>query len=415
MMNSLRRGCIAMLIGGLVLLWASAGNADEANFRIALDDGADINVEVLPAPGSLLVIWFVDHSEIRPQFEAMLKAIGASGIELWRVDMLADYFLPRSAENIRTLPGAAVAAVIDAAHQRSDKLILVATYDRMVLPLLRGVREWSTALQGHSRFAGSILYYPNPFDALPAAGIAPQLDPVVAASNYPLVIVQPARGSQRWRINEVMQALWDAGAPAYLRILPEVRDWFFMHPPGDDPRETRTTAEVPGDIHKYAALLRAAPKPTAAIKMERNLVPQASVHDLVPLASRSFAPTLKLREMNGELHSADFPGNVTLVNFWATWCPPCVEELPSLNRLQQRYSGRPFRLISVDFRESGRSWNDSPEKYRSSSRFCSIRMARVHSPGRCSVFPAPSWLTVKDASAIRSTVQSTGRHPKSTH
>ena len=148
MMNSLRRGCIAMLIGGLVLLWASAGNADEANFRIALDDGADINVEVLPAPGSLLVIWFVDHSEIRPQFEAMLKAIGASGIELWRVDMLADYFLPRSAENIRTLPGAAVAAVIDAAHQRSDKLILVATYDRMVLPLLRGVREWSTALQG---------------------------------------------------------------------------------------------------------------------------------------------------------------------------------------------------------------------------------------------------------------------------
>ncbi|MCB1851319.1 MAG: TlpA family protein disulfide reductase, partial [Gammaproteobacteria bacterium] len=37
---------------------------------------------------------------------------------------------------------------------------------------------------------------------------------------------------------------------------------------------------------------------------------------------------------------------------WATWCPPCVEELPSLNRLQQRYSGQPFNLISVDFRES---------------------------------------------------------------
>ncbi|MET0052672.1 MAG: TlpA disulfide reductase family protein, partial [Candidatus Thiodiazotropha sp.] len=50
--------------------------------------------------------------------------------------------------------------------------------------------------------------------------------------------------------------------------------------------------------------------------------------------------------------SASLSGKVVLLNFWATWCPPCVEELPSLNRLQQRYSGSDLRVVSIDFRET---------------------------------------------------------------
>ncbi|WP_316367208.1 TlpA family protein disulfide reductase [Candidatus Thiodiazotropha sp. CDECU1] len=43
---------------------------------------------------------------------------------------------------------------------------------------------------------------------------------------------------------------------------------------------------------------------------------------------------------------------VVLVNFWATWCPPCVEEIPSLNRLQENYPNQQVRIVSVDYRES---------------------------------------------------------------
>lgn len=48
----------------------------------------------------------------------------------------------------------------------------------------------------------------------------------------------------------------------------------------------------------------------------------------------------------------DYRGQVTLVNFWASWCTPCVKEIPSLNRLKTRMAGRPFRLISVNYGES---------------------------------------------------------------
>ena len=50
------------------------------------------------------------------------------------------------------------------------------------------------------------------------------------------------------------------------------------------------------------------------------------------------------------VHSTNYSGKVTIVVFWATWCPLCVEEIPILNKLQERYSSRGVTVIgaSVD-------------------------------------------------------------------
>lgn len=47
----------------------------------------------------------------------------------------------------------------------------------------------------------------------------------------------------------------------------------------------------------------------------------------------------------------DLKGKVVLVQFWATWCEPCVEELPALGRLRSRFGGRPFEVIAVNVGE----------------------------------------------------------------
>jgi thiol-disulfide isomerase/thioredoxin len=47
-------------------------------------------------------------------------------------------------------------------------------------------------------------------------------------------------------------------------------------------------------------------------------------------------------------------GNVVLLNFWATWCPPCRKETPDLVKLHQRYSGQGFTVVGVSLDENAR-------------------------------------------------------------
>ena len=77
---------------------------------------------------------------------------------------------------------------------------------------------------------------------------------------------------------------------------------------------------------------------------------------LSSFAGNPLPPAIDLLDASGQrvkLH--DYRGKITVVNFWASWCPPCVEEIPSLNRLREQMQGQPFELISINYA-------DNPEK-----------------------------------------------------
>jgi thiol-disulfide isomerase/thioredoxin len=69
--------------------------------------------------------------------------------------------------------------------------------------------------------------------------------------------------------------------------------------------------------------------------------------------SGGMTPSLSLKDTAGKLHDlAAYRGKVVLVNFWATWCEPCREEMPSMQALRQRLAGRPFEVLAVNLMES---------------------------------------------------------------
>jgi thiol-disulfide isomerase/thioredoxin len=56
--------------------------------------------------------------------------------------------------------------------------------------------------------------------------------------------------------------------------------------------------------------------------------------------------TIELSFSNNVLVSKELEGKIVLINFWATWCPPCIEELPALNNLYEKY-GDIFEIVGV--------------------------------------------------------------------
>ena len=65
------------------------------------------------------------------------------------------------------------------------------------------------------------------------------------------------------------------------------------------------------------------------------------------------APQLTLPTLaGGKFDLKQLSGKVVLVNFWATWCPPCRNEMPSMQRLSDKLAGKPFAIVGVNVGET---------------------------------------------------------------
>ncbi|HEX7928216.1 MAG TPA: TlpA disulfide reductase family protein [bacterium] len=62
---------------------------------------------------------------------------------------------------------------------------------------------------------------------------------------------------------------------------------------------------------------------------------------------------------------SDLKGNVVLLNFWATWCVPCLEEMPSMDRLNRQLQGKKFKVLAVDLQETA----DQVQQFAKNNKF----------------------------------------------
>jgi thiol-disulfide isomerase/thioredoxin len=112
--------------------------------------------------------------------------------------------------------------------------------------------------------------------------------------------------------------------------------------------------------------------------------------------------TKKLSELNfltldgKEVKLSDYKGKVVLVNFWASWCPPCKEEMPIFEKVYQKYNDKNFMILAVNMDTSEGALKEFLEKNRYSFPIVRVRIkgeAGLNIPG----LPT-SYLVDKDGS-----------------
>ncbi len=82
------------------------------------------------------------------------------------------------------------------------------------------------------------------------------------------------------------------------------------------------------------------------------------------LARAQMAPPFTVTTAEGKQFTLDdMGGRVVLVDFWATWCGPCNEELPHIQKIAQEFAGQPFVLISVSWDKDQGKWQEFLDKH----------------------------------------------------
>ena len=83
------------------------------------------------------------------------------------------------------------------------------------------------------------------------------------------------------------------------------------------------------------------------------------------IASSGPAPTFELTNKNNQMVSlSNYRGKYVLIDFWASWCAPCIKEMPQVIEIQNKYASKGFKVLSISIDKDKQAWLKAIEKHQ---------------------------------------------------
>lgn len=325
--------------------------------QLELPDGQQLEVTRFGNDTELTFLWLPSERGFTPAHHQHARALAEQGYQVWLADLHGSYFVQPGRASISQFPLDHLVALIDAVLAgTSGKLVLVSSERGAQLALV-AAREWQLRNPGNPAISGIVLTHAHLYSARPEPGKAAQYLPVVRATNLPVYLLAAQYSTKSSRLQELAAALRTGGSTVYTQLLPGVQGGFATRAAEDgsaaDAAARQTYANT---LSRAANLLRqvSTPDQAAVSDQDTRSVGSGSNSDsvLTPLDPVLAAPALVLDDLHGgSFNLFEHRGQVVLVNFWASWCKPCVAEIPSLRRLDASLAGEDFRIVTVNVGE----------------------------------------------------------------
>ncbi len=351
---------VLLVVSGLWAGGAQADNQPDEAVILRISNGSEVKVSRFGSEvkvsrfgsGDNRILWLPDESGTSTTaLFPVARSMADLGLEVWL-------------SNSGQIPEQDMAEMIALSlpDKKEQRLYLLSS-GRGAALAATGLKAWQTARGSDQRFGGLIFAYPD----FTVNSAAPDQEisylPVSYASYAPIYIFQPGKPAQHTHLEELLPILRTGGSQVFVQALPGVGDGYLQRTERNEdewmemslfPAKVRQAIEQLATV-KLAPLPPSLPTKTNTAKAEsaESEAAAAKPQDtLQPHPGNELAPPLQLADMQGKVHDLqDYRGKVVLLNFWATWCPPCIKEIPSLNRLQAKFPAEQFVILSVDMGE----------------------------------------------------------------
>jgi len=316
--------------------------------------GEELNVAVFSARGSRTIIWTPSGFGVRSPQKPIATGLANKGVEVWIPDLHSSYFLARGRNSVDAFPPADISDLVDLAAKQGKKEIYLMSSGRGAVAALRAARFWQQKNPGNHTLRGLVLFHPSMYDIRPALGEKTSYVPVTYASNLPIYIIQSQLSTTYTRLPKLLDALKTGGSQVFVHYLPDVKDGFHQRPESDLGKSgIAARKKLPTIITRAITLLGMIPLQGKPPPLKKT---SSKKHDTLPglktYTGKPSFPTLELKDMQGVVRNlGDFKGKIVLVSFWATWCPPCIKEIPSMNKLYASMDKKKFEILAVNIGE----------------------------------------------------------------
>jgi len=118
-----------------------------------------------------------------------------------------------------------------------------------------------------------------------------------------------------------------------------------------------------------------------------------------PARIGTVAPDFTVQDSDRKITLSDYRGQVVILNFWATWCPPCIEELPSLETLQQRMKDKGIKVLAISIDDDDSAYHQFLKENRVD--LLSVRDASKKSNNLYGTFKFPETYIIDQKGIVR--------------
>ena len=339
----------------LLLNFISAHAGIQKNILVGNEE---ITAEVFGAGNATRVLWIAPSYGIHARHQQIAQLLGSSGLEVWQVDLPDSLFMPRSATSMRKISPNIVAGLIQHLGKDNKKVLLISS-SYGAIPALRGVQHWQSTQPSQHTVIGIVLFSPYLYTQVPPVGQSPSF--ISVNTSVPIYIFQDEKNGNRWHFPDMLAHL-QKSTTAYSEIMKGTTSLFYEK---DTAIATLNMLEAITDkIKQRIPLLKKHPYELAAPSVDLGKPLNLGLDaQLEPYRGNTKPLPFSLKDITGKTYTRnDFAGKVTIINFWASWCPPCVEEIPSLNRLRKKMQDKKFELISINYAQTAPQIKDFMQK-----------------------------------------------------